>query len=642
MTRPAVTIVIPVWNAAQTTSNCLSVLRRTLGPDDQVVVVDNGSRDATPQVLARHDWIEVVTHEENQGFAGGCNAGARRARNPIVIFLNNDTVPAPGWIEGLVAPFADPEVGATGPVSNMASGYQYLGDAAYQPKTVDEIVRYSDEVRRQAAGRRREVDLLIGFCVAVRTSVFTEIGGFDESFGIGGCEDNDLSNRLRFAGWRLVVVQDTFVHHIGHQTFDANQLDWLAIEGSNETRLQEKMDSGFPVSFVVLCGAEPVPLITTLVGIQEAMGAAEYEVVLLVPDRAPLSEVLDGVSGVTVVDVPGLPEDRAWQLGHHKATGLRRAMLRAGEAVDVGALQRLVDTDPLQAWPTAVGTAIEPQQPVADGEQVEAAPWVEAAPVGGDLPPLGAPAAGDGVALYLDLMQKCLTNTVYEDPAQDPWSGGKFDPDKRAAGQDWPSVAHTMIGQQRMTNLRQVVESVLADRIPGDLIETGVWRGGACIFMRAILKAYGVTDRRVFVADSFEGLPPPNPDLYPADAGDQHYTFEPLAVSLEQVQANFAKYDLLDHQVVFLKGWFKDTLPTAPVDRLSVLRLDGDMYESTMDALVALYDKVSPGGYIIVDDFVMAGCNKAILDFRAQRGIVEPIVGIDRMSAYWRKATATV
>jgi O-methyltransferase/8-demethyl-8-(2,3-dimethoxy-alpha-L-rhamnosyl)tetracenomycin-C 4'-O-methyltransferase len=485
------------------------------------------------------------------------------------------------------------------------------------------------------------VDLLIGFCLAVRTSVFTEIGGFDEGFGIGGCEDDDLCNRLRFAGWRLVVVEDTFVHHIGHQTFDANQLDWLAIEEDNETKLERKLDGSVPVSFVVLCGDEPVPLIDTLVGIQQTMGEVAYEVVLLVPDREPLTEVLEGVDGVRVVDVPGVPEDDAWQIGNYTATGLRRAMLRAGETMDVRALQRLVDTDVSRVRPAAV-VGMKPEDPVADGEQVEPAPWVEAAPLGGDLQPLGAPAAGDGVALYLDLMQKCLTNTIYEDPAQDPWSGGRFDADKRDGGLDWPSVAHTMIGQRRMANLRQVVESVLADEVPGDLIETGVWRGGACIFMRAILKGYGVTDRKVFVADSFEGLPPPNPDLYPADAGDQHHTFEPLAVSLEQVQANFGKYDLLDDQVVFLKGWFKDTLPTAPVERLSVLRLDGDMYESTMDALVALYDKVSPGGYVIVDDFVMAGCNKAILDFRAQRGIVEPIVGIDRMSAYWRKATATV
>ena len=244
----------------------------------------------------------------------------------------------------------------------------------------------------------------------------------------------------------------------------------------------------------------------------------------------------------------------------------------------------------------------------------------------------------DPRALYLDLIQKCLLNTIYEDPAQDPWSAKTFDADKRAGGLDWPLMAHTMIGQQRMDNLRHCVESVLADGVPGDLVETSVWRGGACIYMRSILRAYGITDRKVFVADSFEGLPAPDADKYPADANDNHHTFEVLAVSMEQVQENFAKYELLDDQVVFLKGWFKDTLPAAPIEQLAVLRLDGDMYESTMDALHALYDKLSPGGWVIVDDYVLAGCQKAIHDFRRDRGISDPIVPIDTMSACWQKS----
>src|SRR5689334_2856029 len=128
VTRPAVTIVIPVWNAVKMTMSCLSALRDTLGPDDQVVVVDNGSRDETPAFLASQPGVEVVTHAQNEGFGAGCNAGARRARNPVVIFLNNDTLPTPQWIEGLVAPFADPRVGATGPMSNFVSGPQLRSD----------------------------------------------------------------------------------------------------------------------------------------------------------------------------------------------------------------------------------------------------------------------------------------------------------------------------------------------------------------------------------------------------------------------------------------------------------------------------------------------------------------------------------
>ena len=121
--------------------------------------------------------------------------------------------------------------------------------------------------------------------------------------------------------------------------------------------------------------------------------------------------------------------------------------------------------------------------------------------------------------------------------------------------------------------------------------------------MRALLKAYAVKDRLVWVADSFKGLPVPNPEKYPADTGDRLHEFKELAVPLDQVKSNFAKYGLLDNQVRFLKGWFRDTLPNAPVEQLAIIRLDGDMYESTMEALVHLYPKLSRGGYSIVDDY---------------------------------------
>ena len=115
----------------------------------------------------------------------------------------------------------------------------------------------------------------------------------------------------------------------------------------------------------------------------------------------------------------------------------------------------------------------------------------------------------------------------------------------------------------------------------------------------------------------------------------------PLAVSIDEVKANFAKYGLLDGQVRFLKGWFKDTLPAAPIEHLAILRLDGDMYQSTIEALAALYHKVSPGGVIIVDDYgAVPGCRQAVHDFRAAHSIVAPIQDIDGIGVYWLKAQA--
>ncbi len=208
----------------------------------------------------------------------------------------------------------------------------------------------------------------------------------------------------------------------------------------------------------------------------------------------------------------------------------------------------------------------------------------------------------------------------------------------RENGTDWPECADTMIGLKRLNNVQMCVTDVIRRGVPGDLIETGVWRGGSTIFMRAILKALGDQNRTVWVADSFEGLPKPDTGTYGADARDNHHLFDELRISLEQVKANFAKYGLLDQQVQFLKGWFKDTLHKAPIENLAVLRLDGDMYESTMDAFKALYHKLSPGGYCIVDDYgAVEGCKLATHDFRKQHGIDEPIQQIDWTGVFWQK-----
>jgi len=243
-------------------------------------------------------------------------------------------------------------------------------------------------------------------------------------------------------------------------------------------------------------------------------------------------------------------------------------------------------------------------------------------------------------ALYPNLMRDCLTGLIYDDPAQ-AFHGGEpagFDRARRERGLDWPLRAHSMIGAKRMLQLQQAAEFVIARDVPGDFIETGVWRGGACILLRAVLKAWGVTDRTVWLADSFAGLPPPDAAHYPADRDLNLSTFEALAVPLETVRENFSRYGLLDAQVKFLPGWFRDTLSTAPIARLAILRLDGDLYESTTQALDALYDKVSTGGFIIVDDyFRFEPCRAAVADFRRDHDVHDPIIDIDASGAYWQR-----
>ena len=214
-----------------------------------------------------------------------------------------------------------------------------------------------------------------------------------------------------------------------------------------------------------------------------------------------------------------------------------------------------------------------------------------------------------------------------------------FTADQRAEGKIWPTYADTMIGHKRLDNLQVCVETVIREGVEGDLIEAGVWRGGACILMRAILAAYGVEDRKVYVADSFAGVPKPNPEKFPADKSDQLHIQRYLAVTQEEVENNFRKYGLLDDSVVFLKGWFKDSLPTAPIHRLAVLRADGDMYESTTQILTYLYPKLCVGGYCIIDDYGAGlGCRQATDDYRRQQRVTEPLQWIDWGGVFWRRA----
>ena len=264
---------------------------------------------------------------------------------------------------------------------------------------------------------------------------------------------------------------------------------------------------------------------------------------------------------------------------------------------------------------------------------------------------------------YVDLLMGCLTRELFlDEEAHDvdlaDWPGDTDemrttlrtngwrlmrrggDAAKRDDGNDWPPAAETMVGRQRLADVRSCVDSVMADGVPGDFIETGVWRGGVTILMRGMLEAWADTDRRVWVADSFQGLPAPDAEAFPQDVGHDMSDVPTLAVSADQVRANFDRYGLLDQQVRFLEGWFRDTLPSAPIEQLAILRIDGDMYESTMDALEALYPKLSVGGYVIVDDYgAWEPCRQACTDYRERHGITDEIVSVDWTGVHWRRTS---
>ena len=215
---------------------------------------------------------------------------------------------------------------------------------------------------------------------------------------------------------------------------------------------------------------------------------------------------------------------------------------------------------------------------------------------------------------------------------------GEFDAERREIGKDWPADAETMIGMKRLRNVRECLESVIADGVPGDFIETGAWRGGTCIFARAIFKAYGVTDRKVWVADSFEGLPPPTAASRPTPATSTTPRSSSPSRSRRCRTTSAATTCSTTRSSSSSAG---STRPSRRPrsSRSAVLRLDGDMYASTIDALEPLYDKVAVGGYVIVDDYgAVKGCAQAIHDFREARGITDEMHQVDWAGVYWRKS----
>lgn len=213
--------------------------------------------------------------------------------------------------------------------------------------------------------------------------------------------------------------------------------------------------------------------------------------------------------------------------------------------------------------------------------------------------------------------------------------GKKRELSERLEGKDWPVTAESMVGLKRMNQLHDALRTIERERLPGDIVETGVWRGGALIFAASFLEVNEIYGRKVFGCDSFEGLPKPSID-YPVDFGDSHFKYSYLSVSIDQVKKNLRKYNVGMDQVTLVKGWFSDTLHKIETERIAILRLDGDMYSSTIEALEALYHKVVSGGFVIIDDFSLKGAHQAVVDFLHSRAITVEFEEIDEASAFFR------
>jgi GT2 family glycosyltransferase/tetratricopeptide (TPR) repeat protein len=245
---PTVSIVIPLHGGETDIRECVESLSKFKELLHQVIVVDNASPDTAGEIAASFDFIQVIKNEFNEGFAKACNQGLAASTGEVVVFLNNDTVAPRAAFERLVETLmSSGSIGAAGPLTNECGHSQMIEPTYTSLDTLDLFAE--DFAQRDVDDADAPCDMLVGFCLAIRRTVLDEVGGFDESFGLGTFEDNDLCYRIRRAGYRLIISSRAFVHHHGSRTLRRiSRTPWNLLAANHkkfEAKWQEDLDSGF-------------------------------------------------------------------------------------------------------------------------------------------------------------------------------------------------------------------------------------------------------------------------------------------------------------------------------------------------------------------------------------------------------------
>lgn len=236
---------------------------------------------------------------------------------------------------------------------------------------------------------------------------------------------------------------------------------------------------------------------------------------------------------------------------------------------------------------------------------------------------------------YIDLIKRSITNYSYlggETSLEEFRCVTHYDLQEARWTIDPLARPLTLLTKSQLDLIETAVLIVEENAVPGDFIEAGVWRGGAIILMRALLNAHGIAHRKVVAADSFAGIPKNQRAVNdPVDLWRDRWV-----ASREEVTENIERFGLLDDRIVFVEGFFADTLRHLVGNKFALIRLDSDSYDSVEESLLYLYPMLSKGGVIIIDDWHLAGCQAAVLNYRQRYGVNEEIKVQDG-NAYWTK-----
>lgn len=343
-------IILITHNGIGDTRECISSFLQLTDHPFELICIDNGSTDGTPEYLETLANTTVIRNSENRGFPAAVNQGLELVTGEQILLLNNDTVLTTGWLTHLLeALYADDKIGLVGPVSNCAPGAQRVRDIPYAPDLIG-MDGFAWDIATRNASQREETDTLSGFCLLFRTELYQQLGRLDERYGIGTMEDDDYCLRASQAGWKVIVAKDVYIHHAGHRTFQALGMDFDALAEQNRRRFSEKWsptqsNNQWGLTSII------IPVHGQLAHTQKCIEsirrhtAAPYE--LIVIDNASPDETqgwLKQQSDITVIANPsnkGFPA--AVNQGLRMAQGHHLLVLNNDTVVTAGWLDRLLE-----------------------------------------------------------------------------------------------------------------------------------------------------------------------------------------------------------------------------------------------------------------------------------------------------------
>lgn len=253
-------IIMLTHNQLEFTKKCIESIRNYTKLNYEIIIVDNASSDETVKYLEEQNDLKIIFNSENVGFAKGNNQGYKIATGDTILFLNNDVVVTSNWLESILNTLYDEKnTGIVGPVTNNISGEQKIF-VSYDQNSLNGLEDFAESNRLNNLGKKKKVLRLVGFALACKKTVLEEIGLFDETFGIGNFEDDDLCLRALAKGYDLKIALDSFVHHFGSVTFRNIKVDYKKLMQNNQAIIQKKW--GFNVNYFTFPRPEVVNLVS--------------------------------------------------------------------------------------------------------------------------------------------------------------------------------------------------------------------------------------------------------------------------------------------------------------------------------------------------------------------------------------------